>query len=328
MSNVIQIKRGSGKPDSKLAPYELGIDIDDRQLYFGGILVDDGSGTGAQKYGNAQGIKVAEASIAQIAKEAEKIVDGNGQALTLGTTTTPIYLQDGEFKTCGGSSISGTIEKAEMLATPREIKVDLTVTEFAKFNGQQDIVTGVAGILPISKGGTGATTAAEARVNLGITLANLGGLTADRALISDANGKITQSAVTATELGYLEGVTSNIQTQIDNKGFTLLKKNGDVTSANSFTIENVSSYTGFVFIGYTAGNDATDGWNTIMTPKDFIIGDHGQGTERTRRFVMGNASDSKTFTVNIDTNEKMTVTGGSAIGSGIKENTFYVYGIK
>ena len=41
-------------------------------------------------------------------------------------------------------------------------------------------------------------------------------LTASRALVSNASGKVAVSAVTSTELGYLDGVTSAIQTQIDN----------------------------------------------------------------------------------------------------------------
>ena len=41
-------------------------------------------------------------------------------------------------------------------------------------------------------------------------------ITASRALISDANGIPTHSATTSTELGYVSGVTSAIQTQFDN----------------------------------------------------------------------------------------------------------------
>lgn len=41
-------------------------------------------------------------------------------------------------------------------------------------------------------------------------------LTASRAIVSDVSGKVSVSAVTTTELGYLDGVTSAIQTQIDN----------------------------------------------------------------------------------------------------------------
>ena len=42
-------------------------------------------------------------------------------------------------------------------------------------------------------------------------------LTESRALISDASGKVTVSPVTSTELGYLDGVTSSVQTQLNNK---------------------------------------------------------------------------------------------------------------
>ena len=42
-------------------------------------------------------------------------------------------------------------------------------------------------------------------------------LTASRALISNSSGKVAVSDITATELNYLDGVTSNIQTQLDAK---------------------------------------------------------------------------------------------------------------
>jgi hypothetical protein len=42
-------------------------------------------------------------------------------------------------------------------------------------------------------------------------------LTADRVLVADSGGDLSVSAVTTTELGYLDNVTSAIQTQIDTK---------------------------------------------------------------------------------------------------------------
>lgn len=42
-------------------------------------------------------------------------------------------------------------------------------------------------------------------------------LTASRALISNSSGKVAVSSVTSTELGYLDGVTSAIQTQLNGK---------------------------------------------------------------------------------------------------------------
>ncbi len=42
-------------------------------------------------------------------------------------------------------------------------------------------------------------------------------LIANRAVVSDANGKLAESSVTSTELGYLSGVTSGVQTQFNSK---------------------------------------------------------------------------------------------------------------
>lgn len=42
-------------------------------------------------------------------------------------------------------------------------------------------------------------------------------LTASRALVSDSSGKVSSSDITSTELGYLDGVSSNIQTQLNRR---------------------------------------------------------------------------------------------------------------
>ena len=42
-------------------------------------------------------------------------------------------------------------------------------------------------------------------------------LTVNRVLVSNSSGKVAVSTVTSTELGYLDGVTSNVQTQLNNK---------------------------------------------------------------------------------------------------------------
>lgn len=58
----------------------------------------------------------------------------------------------------------------------------------------------------------------QATVTGGASTITSSNLTANRALISNSSGKVAVSAVTSTELGYLDGVTSNIQTQINNLG--------------------------------------------------------------------------------------------------------------
>ena len=58
---------------------------------------------------------------------------------------------------------------------------------------------------------------ADIKAGAAIAFSKMADLTASRALVSDANGDVSISAVTSTEIGYLDGVTSAIQTQIDDK---------------------------------------------------------------------------------------------------------------
>ena len=58
---------------------------------------------------------------------------------------------------------------------------------------------------------------ADIKASAAIAFSKMADLTASRALVSDGNGDVSVSAVTSTEVGYLDGVTSAIQTQINTK---------------------------------------------------------------------------------------------------------------
>ena len=58
---------------------------------------------------------------------------------------------------------------------------------------------------------------ADIKSSAAIAFSKMADLTASRALVSDGNGDVSVSAVTSTEIGYLDGVTSAIQTQLDTK---------------------------------------------------------------------------------------------------------------
>ena len=62
-----------------------------------------------------------------------------------------------------------------------------------------------------------AITNSEVASGSAIAVNKLAATTASRALASDASGFITPSTVTSVELGYMSGVTSAIQTQLDSK---------------------------------------------------------------------------------------------------------------
>jgi hypothetical protein len=80
------------------------------------------------------------------------------------------------------------------------------------------LTTGVTGVLPVANGGTNSNAALNNnRVikSSGGAVVEAAAITANRAVISDANGIPTHSTVTSTELGYVSGVTSAIQTQLN-----------------------------------------------------------------------------------------------------------------
>ena len=75
----------------------------------------------------------------------------------------------------------------------------------------------------------GITTAKQDKITGAATTITGSNLTASRVLVSDSNGKVAaSSSITTTELGYLDGVTSGIQNQLDSK----LSKTGGVPEAN------------------------------------------------------------------------------------------------
>lgn len=61
----------------------------------------------------------------------------------------------------------------------------------------------------------GSLTDVKINASAAIALSKLAAVTASRALVSDGSGFVSASGVTATELGYVSGVTSGIQAQID-----------------------------------------------------------------------------------------------------------------
>lgn len=103
----------------------------------------------------------------------------------------------------------------------------------------------------------------QATITGGATTITTSNLTASRALVSNASGKVAVSEVTSTELGYLDGVTSNVQTQLNNKQATI----SDLT-----TIRNNAS------AGKTA-SDTIATYGNIVTHNTSEFATAAQGTK-------------------------------------------------
>lgn len=103
----------------------------------------------------------------------------------------------------------------------------------ARLDGEfKNLYTYIAGSLGlpliIASGGTNSGTALNnnrVMKSAGGAIVEAAAITATRALISDANGIPTQSVTTSTELAFVNGVTSAIQTQLNAKEPTVTKGN-------------------------------------------------------------------------------------------------------
>lgn len=97
-------------------------------------------------------------------------------------------------------------------------------------------------------------------------------ITASRAVASDANGQLEASATTATELGYVSGVTSAIQTQIDAK---LDDAAGAVANSNLANMTQGTIKGRASGAGTGAPVDLTSAQATAIL--DNVVGDSGSG---------------------------------------------------
>jgi len=94
-------------------------------------------------------------------------------------------------------------------------------------------------------------------------------ITANRALISDANGVPTHSAVTATQLGYVDA-TSSIQTQIDGKANTALSNLASVAINTSLLLGTSDA---------AALGSTTKQWSDLFLAEGGVINwDNGDAT--------------------------------------------------
>jgi len=131
-------------------------------------------------------------------------IDGKEATITGAATT--ITSSDLTASRAVTSSATGKIEVSSVTSTELGYVSGVTSAIQTQIEGKQATITGAA------------TTIDDAD------------LTASRALVSDGSGKVAVSDVTSTELGYLDGVTSAVQTQVDSKTAKLITTNRQTAS--------------------------------------------------------------------------------------------------
>ena len=172
-------------------------------------------------------------------------------------------------------------------------------------------------------------------------------LTASKALISNASGKVAASAVTDTELGYVSGVTSSIQDQFDNltdnnTTYTVSAADGDNANEEKIVLTGSDATTDAIVLEAGTGlsiarsgdkitftNTVTD-TDTVLTTEQVedIVGAMVSSNTETGITVTYDDTNGKIdFAVASQTDENFTTTlktklDGIAAGAEVNQNSF------
>ena len=171
--------------------------------------IDNGVVTDAKVASGIDAAKIADGSVSNaeyqylggVTSDIQTQLNAKEPTITAGTTG-QYYRGDKSFQTLdkaavGLSNVDNTSDANKPISTATQTALD----------GKQATITGAA------------------------TTIDTEDLTASRALVSDGSGKVAVSDVTSTELGYLDGVTSAVQTQLNDK---IAKSTG--TTYNVYTL--------------------------------------------------------------------------------------------
>lgn len=176
---------------------------------------------------------------------------------------------------------TGIVGKIGAIDTSTFISTTLTSGRIIVGNSS-NVATGVAmsGVIAISNTGVtshvaGSIVNADVNAAAAVALTKLAATTASRLLVSDASGFITPSTVTSTEAGYLSGVTSAIQTQLESKVTNSFTTNRALTSNGSGNVA-VSAVTS-TELGYLSG--VTSAVQTQLSAKQPAIQFKDEGSD-------------------------------------------------
>lgn len=164
----------------------------------------------------------------ELAKKQDNLIAGTGIDITDNTISevSIVYVNY-------GTGLYADI--TELIANKKIIlcKYDNAVYQYTGSSGAYyiftcTIATNIVRVLRVDTSSTWSYLTATLQQNItgAATTITSSDLTINRAVISNALGKIAASETTDTELSYVHGVTSSIQTQIDNK----VTKNNNITS--------------------------------------------------------------------------------------------------
>lgn len=153
-------------------------------------------------------------------------------------------------------------------------------------------------------------------VNNTVSLNKIAALTASRAVVTDSVGAISASAATSTEIGFLSGVTSNIQTQISAlPASAITALTGDIVATGPGSVAG-TIVTGAVTNAKLAGSIADSKLLTISTALK-VANSATTATDANVNDAIISRSGAGNFSANAATLTSATVSGSISAGGTI-----------
>jgi len=138
--------------------------------------------------------------------------------------------------------------------------------------------------------------AKQATITGSATTIDTESLTANRAVISNSSQKVAVSDVTETELGYLDGVTSAVQTQMDTKAATTYVDNA-IAGLRTRIICEAASTANVTIASALENGDTIDGV-TLATGDQVLLKDQSTGSQNGIYTVVASGAASRSTEYN------------------------------
>ena len=270
-------------------------------------------------------------------------VINNGQDLSFMdhynvNAATQVIFKKGGAVGIGTTSPTEKLHVAGNAIVESKLRLKDSGTNYVELKAPTTLASTITLTLPTSVGTTGQVLTTDGAGNLSWTTPASGSTfsgTASRAVVTDGSGALASSSVTSAELGYLSGVTSSVQTQINTKAdltnvtqtITAAAVTGLITPIDPLDAANKAYVDSFWTTSssniYRATGNVGVGTSTINYPL-VVSGSQGTWPNRSTAQLTSSADNTGIMLTNTASGGRSYMLESDGGGTGFGQGTFNI----